>query len=205
MKTFEELLADAASIIENGDKNKVASLLKDNFAYREKMRSQKELYENQISELRDKALKDGFVAVKKEELDALTTFKEKVGDFDQIQTRLQAIERLEQENKSLKNKATLNKAAQKLDYNPEALSPLIKDAEIFFEEDVPQIKINGTQKPLEMYVTEDLAVFLPAIKSGSQHRYPPQGVGESNGGNSIEAIVNNFISAHKPQTNKETN
>jgi uncharacterized protein (UPF0335 family) len=205
MKTFEELLAEAADIIERGDKDKIATLFKENYQYREKMRSQKEAYEGQIKELREKVPGDNAVSVPKEEYETLTSFKEQVGDFEQIQTRLQAIERLEQENGTLKNKWNLTRAAQQFGYNTDALEPLVQGKNIVFEEDTPFILDGDSKKKLDEYVENDLSVFIPAIKTGQGSKYPRQGVGEDNDGASAGTIVDNFIERQKSKMNKEKN
>ena len=197
MKTFEELLAEAADIIEAGNKEKIANLLKDNYKYRQKINSQKELYEDQIKELRTQVPGENVTLVPKDEYDSLKGFKEQVGDFDQIQTRLQAIERLEQENGTLKNKWNLTRAAQQFGYNTDALEPLVQGKTIVFEDDNAFVIDGDSRKELDKFVEEDLAVFVPAIKTGQGSKYPKQGVGESNEGASIKTTVDAFIERNK--------
>ena len=197
MSDLEKVLEQAKGIVEAGDYDKVAKIMSDNYKYRAKLRSQKELYEEQLSELKSKIPGEGIVTLPKEEYESLVSFKEQVGDFEQIQTRLQAIERLEQENVTLKNKWNLTRAAQQFGYNTEALEPLVQGKSIVFEEDTPFVIDGETKKKLDEYVENDLHVFLPAIKGGQGPRYPRQGVGEDNDGASTKTIVDKFIERQK--------
>jgi hypothetical protein len=199
MKSFDELLAEAADIIERGDKHKVAQLFKENYQYREKIRSQKEVYEDQLKDLKEKVPANGMVVVKEDEFNQLKGFKEQVGDFDQIQTRLQAIERLEQDNVTLKNKWNLTRAAQQFGYNADALEPLVQGKSIVFEDEAVFIVDGDNKKELDKYVDEDLTVFVPAIKSGQGPKYPAQKLGTDNEGASTKGIVDAFIERNKPK------
>ena len=201
MKTYAELLEDAKALIESEDAAKIAKLFDDNYNLRAKIRNNKRVYDETIAELKSKVPSETHIVVSKQEYQELSGLKKRIGDdIDNVLRELESIPSLKQELETLKKNDLIAKAALKHGYNVEALTPLMKEYKMVFEDGKFFVSQGDSKKPIADFVAQDLKPFVPSIvgNKSAGRQYPFQAVGDD--GNKETDIVADFIEQH---TNKE--
>lgn len=147
---------------------RIASLEHDNYREREQHRATRA----ELEALRERVPAEGSVVLSAEEARTYQAYRE-LGDLAEVRRRMRDSESLAQENATLRREQVLRRAAEVHGYVPTVLSRLPgfdHQVEVRVETDGDQqverayVAIDETtQVPLETYVREHYAEFLPAL------------------------------------------
>jgi len=154
----------------------------DNKAERDKAKA----LQVELDDAKGKLPGEGAVVLTKDEADALTAYQQ-LGRLNEVQVKLGDYDRAVSEAATAKRQQLVDAAARDPQnettyrYKPSVLSKLLEGAALTkSDKGEYAVKVGDVEKPLDKYLTEDQADFLPALTINTGTPAPKQAGARSN-------------------------